>query len=63
MRAHPECVFLRVVGMFVLEKACERQMETSECERGQKRLEMLSNSEWGKLNNERSFDRARESPF
>lgn len=34
MHAHPNSVFLRVVGMFVLEKEGERQMERNECERG-----------------------------
>lgn len=38
MPAHPNGVFLRVVGMFVLEKESERQMEMerNECERGSK---------------------------
>lgn len=34
MHAHPNSVFLRVVGVFVLEKESERQMGRNECERG-----------------------------
>lgn len=36
MHAHPNSVFLGVVGMFVLEKESERQLERNECKRGRK---------------------------
>lgn len=58
MHAHPNSVFLRVVGMFVLEKEGERQME-----RSAKGAETSSKSELEKLNNELSFDGAGENPF
>lgn len=50
-------------GLFgTLEKECEGQLVRIECKRGHE-VDVLSTSEWGKLNNKHSFDRAGENPF
>lgn len=48
MHAHPNSVFLRVVGMFVLGKESERRIVRNEFERGRKKKKVEALSKSGK---------------